>query len=53
MKMKAALLRKSLLRTIRIASAMQEARADGEDVRPVNEDWMRAMMRVYLLSHNA
>lgn len=51
--MKKADLKKSLLRTITIASSMQEADVDGEDARPVNEDWMRAMMRVYLLSQNA
>ncbi|MFO8132853.1 MAG: hypothetical protein R6U10_02810 [Thermoplasmatota archaeon] len=40
-------LRRSLLRTITIACE------GGEEPRPANEDWMRAMMRMYLLSQNA
>lgn len=46
------LLRKSLLRSITIASTLQESCTD-EYRQMVNEDWMRAMMRVYLLAQNA
>ncbi|MGC9308373.1 MAG: hypothetical protein ACP5FL_06305 [Thermoplasmatota archaeon] len=46
-------LKKSLLRTITLVSEMQDVCEEGEEPRPVNEDWMRAMMRVYLLSQNA
>jgi len=49
-------LKKSLLRAIAIASArqeVQEIQADDEQPQPAGEDWMRAMMRMYLLSQNA
>lgn len=47
------LLRKSLLRSITIASALQESYAIDEDTPQINDDWMQAMMRMYLLSQNA
>ena len=46
------LFRKSLLRSITILSTQQENADEEPDQPSVNQEWINAMMRLYLLTQN-